>query len=634
MSKPTLESRYQLVYYWGMVRAKTSRLKRLSKRKKVLLTALVVLVLLAIGGYFLVGRPAQALYQQAKLAKPHLANLKTGLITQNLPQIRAEVAELDQIRAKSAEIYQQFGWLEVIPGVGNYYRDGQHVFRAGEAGIEAAQIMVTALEPFEDFEDIEKLTQLVVISPQIIPQLEEALQKIAVVRAEITQINPQRYPTEIKGFKIRSNLESAIAALDSAEGLLTDAGPLLRALPQALGAEEPQNYLILFQNDKELRPGGGFITAYALAQFNQGVFSVLQSDDIYNLDQNRVRLPAPDPITRFLKVPGFYMRDTNFSPDFKKSMEDFLIYYDACGAPPVAGIIAIDTQFVESFLELTGPISVPEYQQDFSGWPNLPQSCRTGGTDFTTENVVCRLELYAEKILHGSSQRKALIGDLMGHLVDWLLTAPPNIWPPILKNVVEQAQTKHLLVYFENETLQKLAEDYNLAGRLREDFKTDFLHVNDANLAGAKSDLYMDRKYRLEVKTTGDGQVINKLTLTYANTGLYDGWLNTTNRDYLRIYVPQGSMLIDSDGGSYETTTFEDLGKTVFDNFLQTPPLQTIQFMVEYQLPPEVERKSSKEYELLIQKQPGKGAEEWTVVVNGEEQTINLDRDEKLRFEL
>jgi len=614
-----------------MARAKTLRLKELSRRKKVLLTTLAVLVLLALGGYFLVGRPALALYQQAELAKPHLANLKTGLITQNLPQIQAEVAELDQIRAESAEIYQQLSWLKVIPWVGNYYRDGQHVFGAGEAGIEAAQIVVTALEPFKDI-DIEKLTQLVVISPQIIPQLEEALQKIAVVRAEITQINPQRYPAEIKGLKIRSSLESAIAALDSAEELLTDAGPLLRALPQALGAEEPQKYLILFQNDKELRPGGGFITAYALAQFNQGVFSILRSDDIYNLDRNQMRLPAPDPIIRFLKVPGFYMRDTNFSPDFKKSMGDFLVYYDASGAPSVAGIIAIDTQFVESFLEITGPISVPEYQQDFSGYPNLPESCRTGGADFTTENVVCRLELYAEKILKGSGQRKALIGDLMGHLVDWLLTAPTSAWPQIFKNAVEQIQTKHLLGYFENEVLQKLAEDHYLAGRLREDFETDFLHVSDANLAGAKSDLYMDRKYRLEVNITDDGRVTNKLVLTYTNTGFYDGWLNTTNRDYLRIYTPQGSTLISSEGGSYETTTFEDLGKTVFDNFLLTPPQQTIQFMVEYQLPLSVNRKSSREYELLIQKQPGKGAEEWVVVVNGEEQIVNLDRDERLNF--
>ena len=133
-----------------MIRTKTSGLKDLSRRKKILLTALVALALLTAGGYFLVGRPAQALYQQVKLAKPHLANLKTGLITQNLPQIQADVAELDQIRAQSAEIYQQFGWLEVIPRVGNYYRDGQHVFRAGEQGIEAAQIMVTALDPFKD----------------------------------------------------------------------------------------------------------------------------------------------------------------------------------------------------------------------------------------------------------------------------------------------------------------------------------------------------------------------------------------------------------------------------------------------------------------------------------------------------
>ena len=72
--------------------------------------------------------------------------------------------------------------------------------------------------------------------------------------------------------------------------------------------------------------------------------------------------------------------------------------------------------------------------------------------------------------------------------------------------------------------------------------------------------------------------------------------------NYVRIYVPKGSELISFDGVGDTKDPYEELGKTVFAGFLEVRPLGVSQINLKYKLPFELED----EYNLLIQKQPGK----------------------------
>ena len=86
---------------------------------------------------------------------------------------------------------------------------------------------------------------------------------------------------------------------------------------------------MIFQNDKELRPTGGFITAYSIAKVINGNFDPTSSSDIYNLDNNYTpTIKAPDPIIDYIKGPYLLsnklrLRDMNWSPDFSESMKLF-----------------------------------------------------------------------------------------------------------------------------------------------------------------------------------------------------------------------------------------------------------------------------------------------------------------------
>src|SRR3989344_7435825 len=92
-----------------------------------------------------------------------------------------------------------------------------------------------------------------------------------------------------------------------------------------MGLDDEKRYLILFQNDAELRPTGGFITAYGYFKVKNGLIESEGSSDIYKLDDSLTkRIPAPNIILKYLpNVPNLNLRDSNLSPDYLVSMKQF-----------------------------------------------------------------------------------------------------------------------------------------------------------------------------------------------------------------------------------------------------------------------------------------------------------------------
>jgi len=93
------------------------------------------------------------------------------------------------------------------------------------------------------------------------------------------------------------------------------------------------------QNDKEIRPTGGFMTNYATFKMTNGLLdSDFTSKDMYSIDLELDKIDSytdfPDPPAPYgdlLKVERWYARDMNFSPDFVTSMDQFMTYYNMAG---------------------------------------------------------------------------------------------------------------------------------------------------------------------------------------------------------------------------------------------------------------------------------------------------------------
>jgi len=625
--------------------------KKIKKFKKWLIIGGSLLLVALFLVFFLV-LPLLQIKKQAAVLTDEAKGIYEGLQSQNLNQSVEKIALTKVEFEKVNQTYRKMVWLKAIPFVGGYYRDGQRLVSGGRYLLETADLVVEALKPYTDLlgleeekEDGEKEEKEMTTEERLIlvldtldkiqPHLDQIGGKLDLAQAEIDKINPRRYPQSLFGKKIRENVVSLVEGIDSIAQTVKEIKPIITHLKPILGVDKPKNYLLLFQNDAELRPTGGFLTAYAILSVDQGKLSTSNSHDIYSLD-NRFgnRLPAPDPIKNYHKnVFNWHLRDMNLSPDFKVSMDTFLENYDKVeDKDKLDGVIAVDTQVLVNLLEVLGPIGVSGFG-NFSAENDARCDC---------PQVFYELEVYADQPVAGlKEERKGIIGPLMHSILLNAMGSPRKQWPLFMNVLFTNIAEKHLLLYFFEENIQKTMEVLNASGRIKE-YDGDYLHVNDCNFAGAKSNMFIKESFLQEIEVEADGSIVKTLTIDYknpappSNCNLEAGelCLNGLYRDWVRVYVPKGSELIEVKGSEVEAKTYQDLGKTVFEAFYgdQSPlrPLGRAQLIFKYQLPFKYDK--SQPYKILIQKQPGTYGYENVINFNGQEQTFELKTDREIKF--
>lgn len=576
-------------------------------------------IALAIIGVFLIilAIPAFATYKSGLKAYREAKLISAALKTQD---IELASVEIDKTKKELTETQKNFRYLiplKFIPIVNFYYNDADHMLNAGSRGLDTAKIVVDSIKPYADVLGLkgkgsfsggsaeDRIKTAVLTVSKITPQIDKIAESMKLVDEEVSQINPGHYPTFIFGKKINQQLNSIRNLTKETTTLVTDAKPLVKVLPSLLGETEEKKYLVIFQNDKELRATGGFITAYAIFRVDKGVIKLNKSEDIYALDDsipNKSKAPAP--ILRYLpKVYTLNLRDSNLSPDFVKSMETFREMYERSSKEEkIDGIIALDTSVLVSTVHI------------------LDDTVTAGGITFNTKNdprcdcpqVIYELEDNISRPVNFiKADRKGLLGQLLSAIMTKALSSSPKLyWGPLFQSFLGQADQKHVLFYLYNEDAQKGLESLNAAGRIK-DFEGDYLHINEVSFSGAKVNIFLEQEVEnsYEIK---DGVITKTVTMKYKNPhppsdcNLERGalCLNAEYRDWFRIYVPKGSELVESKGSQVKITTSEDLGKTVFEGFLTVRPKGASTFKITYKLPFKVKGGS---LPLLIQKQPGTG---------------------------
>jgi hypothetical protein len=614
----------------------------MNKKLLYVLLPLLVLILLLVAtatyGYFV----ARSLTPDIQALQNTTATLSTAFQDQDLISAKQESQTLRKEIADLDTKYQKINWTKAIPFIGRYPQDGQHALNASKFLARSVESLIISIEPYADLlgfktnqatpsgqPKAQSIEDRIVFIAQTLDKISPDLEKIELdmneAKKELDQIDEQRYPQTLAGKNIRSKIVAIKSAVGESSELLSQAKPLIKLLPDLLGNPTAKTYMILFQNDAELRPTGGFMTAYAFLRVTNGKIEPLSSYDIYDLDSRfNKKVPAHEAIKKYLNETYLNLRNSNMSPDYKVSMDLFYQYYrEIPGFPKPDGIIAIDTRFPVEILKIIGPIGV-------GGWGN-----------FSAENdpacdcpqVVYALEQIADRPVAGTRvARKAVLGPLMHSMMANAMGSPKHTWPKLINVFLDSIKQKHLLFYFMEDKTQLVAEDFNAAGRVQP-YDFDYLYVNDANLGGAKSDMYITREVDQEIEMAGN-TVTKTVSLSYSNPrkgsncNLESGalCLNGVYRDYVRLLVPQGSKLLSVVGSEVKEQVSEDLGKTVFEAFFTMRPESQSKIVFKYELPP----LDLSTYKLLIQKQPGLPSIKHTITLNGNQLTLDLDQDQEL----
>lgn len=579
---------------------------------------LVILLILLVLGYLFIYKPIVNIKAKANIVIASAKEMKSIFAKNDIELLRMKLDDFSNKYQNLEKASKSIYWASFIP----YVSDFRQGIEAGDYLIKAGVSAVAAIEPYADLIGFKKgetsfvekssedrLQTAVLTLDKLIAKVDPISSDIDMANAKIAKINPSRYPKKFGKMVVRDRIINIKEQFEGMASLFVDAKPLIKKLPEILGSKEEKIYLILYQNDKERRATGGFLTFYAVFKIKNGKMTIGQSNDIYSLDESISNHPKapPEIITYHKGVAQFNIRDSNLSPDFVESVKLFESLYQKSGSRvKYDGIITMDSKILINMLTIFGDTQVSGV--NFSAKED--QRCDCPEAIYTLFDIVDRPVNYFKE------NRKGILGELMYALFYKAIGySPSKYWGTLMQTMYQNLQEKHILLYFVDSDIQKSVEQINFAGKIK-DYKGDYLHINNVNFAGAKSNMFVDETITSKTNDSQREVTINfKNPYPHSDCNLERGGLclNATLRNWIRFYVPKGSKLISLQGSTKKVQTYDELGKTVFEGFLEVPTQGQATAIVKYTLPSNIDTKN---YSLLIQKQPGVENQKWKVEFN------------------
>jgi hypothetical protein len=356
-----------------------------------------------------------------------------------------------------------------------------------------------------------------------------------------------------------------------------------------------REYLVVFQNDAERRPTGGFITAYGVLKFRFGIPS-LSFGNVY--DEKLIQkgtLPPNDIVASLIggpQFPGHGFRDGNIDPDFPTTAEELIRLYQL-GYPKADfdGVIAVDFTAFENLVEAVEP-----------------ELIGSGGLFAEIEKQVQDIDLHNEESL---ADRKNFLGDLAKSLIKKIIFHP-SLQDDAADSMVESLNSKHILLYFRDAELESRVEEKNWGGALPFTAGSDFLAINEGNYGGMKSSRYLvrDIEYDVEFQETEAGlEPIANLKVYIAHRGDNSEPTSGYYKGYWRIFAPLGSELIS---GKVDES-YDDGFHQVWGRLVDMNPGEQRMISLQYRLPDFVLNEDI--YNLELIKQPGSAEDHVRVTV-------------------
>ncbi|XOU94881.1 MAG: DUF4012 domain-containing protein [Candidatus Kerfeldbacteria bacterium] len=589
---------------------KSKKKSKYRKYKKIIVPITIVLgiiIFLSLILYLVYKDTATNIYRNSLDGKNNFYLAQEKIIEQDFDTASYALRDATNNFKEAHSEFEKVQWLKIIPWVGIQVNAIDNLLLAGISTGESLNVIsdtardiITPLQKNDDISlstlsesETKELMKSIYDSKE---NLETAKKSIDIAVDYLENISKKGLLGKIK--EVTTPLQENVPALQNSIDVAISASQIL---PSIGGYPEKKTYLFLLQNNTELRPTGGFIGTYGILKVINGDIDYFKTENVYNLDEpakDWVYIEPPWPLTRYNAVYNWYLRDSNWSPDFPTAAKKAEEFYHLERGPEkdIDGVIAVTPTFIQSLLKLTGEITI-------------------NGLTFTEENFIDTLQYQVDKgflsIGLEESERKEIIGLLSKEILDRVLELPKSQWPDFWKVFEKDITEKQILIYVKDGYVQDFIEKENWGGTIKE-VEHDYLSVIDANLASLKSDPGIKRTISYTVNRDGDNFIAD-LNINYKNEGTIT-WKTTRYRTYTRVYVPEGSNLLKSSGsmidckidGENDISTEVELGKTVFGAFICIEPGEEGNLSYKYILPENIsDNFKDDHYSLLVQKQPG-----------------------------
>lgn len=413
----------------------------------------------------------------------------------------------------------------------------------------------------------------------------------------------------------RETFVDSLEKLDSIQPTLTSFQEDIPELKRMFGEDYPRRYFIAFQNTYESRGMGGFMGSYGILDMEEGQVTSFEVHDVYDVDWQLFEdVSAPYGLERYMDT--VKLRDANYLPDTQKAAEYIRWFYEHSDGTSFDGLIVIDQIWLQKALELTGPIEIAEYD-----------------TTLSSENYFEILQYVIETSKEDEDGPKNILKLLAPELVTRLNEEVDHNLA--VAYGLELLRDKHLSIYMLEPDLQEVCESWNLTQSMyTAPYAQDYFSPIHTNMGGNKNDRWISEAYEHKTMIAGDGTITNTVTVSLSHTFDTDKrdeiyrllpQLSRESRaeqerllfifgdspyvDYLRLYVPEGSTLVDTTNiNDNDIIVKSELDKTVLGIHTVVEQGATKTFSVTYTLPFTYDQamNDTHTYELIAQKQFGR----------------------------
>jgi nucleoside-diphosphate-sugar epimerase len=437
--------------------------------------------------------------------------------------------------------------------------------------------------------------------------IKEGIYKITLAHNLIESVNTKRLPRFMQDFVLQYK--------DLITETTETVKPLekyVQFLPDILGVEQRKRYLILLQNEGEIRSTGGWISSYAIIAIEGGQIRELFVDDIYNaegtLKVQGHNYRTPTSMIKALDNTPYTFSLVNWDPNLDSvllSSEQFI--YDLGKGNSLDGVITINTAFLQKLLDHWGGIEVPGESEII-----------------TSSNLYPKIfEMHAE-FTPGSTRKSTFLANLANETVTKLLSSKFEDYKDIGDILNSSLDEKHIQATFKNSIAKSYFNENNWDGNLDSKYQSAPINI-DWNWGANKANLYIRKNHTLEIDIKDERVIDYTYQIAIQNDSSKDTYPEGNYINYVRIFLPTNATVTGIRGledNKYDL--YNEGGYKIVGGWFNVPIKENRVMEVSYRITKEdntsyfpiTRTDSHYEFDIYIYKQPGSKKDAYNLLLN------------------
>lgn len=672
--------------------------KPAKRRRLVYKVAMFIFVFLVISALFFLARyviaPSLRIYSYVSDIKSNVKSLANDFSNKNLSNLDIYLQNLDDNIYKINAEFDNFDFLKTLEATKGYYNNFQilkeilqktsslvlgvfpdlkNVMASSGFDVDVNKVLPPEEKSESENEEHDTFNLIMGELPLYLEIYDRSLPKILEI-TELFKSIDQNYVPELPGFSFRDDLLSIQSVLEDFPETSKKMVEFIKYVPALIGSETPVDYLVVLQNESELRGSGGLLTAYGNMRLEKGDFGDgISFIDMWDLQFDLWKLVEYGLIWR-MPIDNIYgqsylmntgcgatesrAQDVGMYPDLYRSLYMFKPYYDLAlqyndylenKYHPYQHMVIVNHAFAEKLLALVQPLEV-------EGFGMVTADTLFDFIKSDSDNQ--------EKYSGFDPNRKQIVGKIAKEVKNKLFNLPIEKMPELISTLINLFMAKDISFASDDANMQAFFDQYGLTARTYNNSKGDYFQLNEAQNCALKLNKFVKNTVSHDVYIDPDGRIRKNIFVhwtqgTVYNESLYFQYSPTLQwayRSWVRLFMPEGSYNINSDGLEKSRTLgylwynpieyFDDvMQKYTSDNIIQfdhrrlseSDPIAVQALTVSYNLPDSINYNTDGEYSLVLQKHPGKSwgeKHQITVHINGTEiyTEVVLDRDKIITY--